>query len=60
MHPGAYGMTPSRAGSKNHNNKSSLLLSFKKEDSSFLKNRSKGFLFSRADSNRAKRSISAG
>jgi hypothetical protein len=32
------------AGSLSHNNKSSLLLSFKKEDSSFLKKRSKRLL----------------
>jgi hypothetical protein len=38
-------MSPGGAGSESRNNKSSLLLSFKKEDSSFLKKRSKRLLF---------------
>ncbi len=42
-------MSPGGAGSKSHNSKSSLLLSFKKEESSFLKERIKRLLFSRAD-----------
>jgi hypothetical protein len=45
MNSGAYRMSPSGAGSESHNNKNSLLLSFKKEDSSFLKKRSKRLLF---------------
>jgi hypothetical protein len=40
---------PGGAGSKSHKNKSSLLLSCKKEESSFLKKRSKRLLFLRAD-----------
>ena len=42
-------MSPGGAGSESHNNKNSLLLSFKKEDSSFLKKRSKRLLFLRAN-----------
>jgi hypothetical protein len=38
-------MSPGGAGTDSHNNKSSLLLSFKKEESSFLKKRSKRLLF---------------
>jgi hypothetical protein len=38
---GAYNMTPGGAGSENHNTKSSFRLSFRKEESSFLKKRSK-------------------
>jgi hypothetical protein len=38
-------MSPGGAGSETHNYKSSLLLSFKKEESSFLKKRSKRLLF---------------
>jgi hypothetical protein len=34
-------MSRGGAGSERHNNKSSLVLSFKKEESSFLKKRSK-------------------
>jgi hypothetical protein len=42
-------MIPGDAGTESRNNKSSLLLSFKKEESSFLKKRSKRLLFSCAD-----------
>jgi hypothetical protein len=45
MNSGAYRMSPGGAGSESHNNKGSLLLSFTKEDSSFLKKRSKRLLF---------------
>jgi hypothetical protein len=45
MNSGAYRISPGGAGSESHNNKSSLLLSFKKKDSSFLKKRSKRLLF---------------
>jgi hypothetical protein len=38
-------MSPGGAGSECHNNKSSLLLSFQKEESSFLKKRSKRLLY---------------
>jgi hypothetical protein len=39
MNLGAYRTSPGGAGSESHNNKSSLLISFKKEESSFLKKR---------------------
>ncbi len=42
---GVYSISPGGVGSESHNNKSSLLLSFKKEESSFLKKRSKRLLF---------------
>ncbi len=42
-------MSPGGAGIESHNNKSSLLLSFKKEESSFLKKRSKRLLSPSAD-----------
>jgi hypothetical protein len=45
MKSGAYRMSPGGAGSESHNSKSPLLLSFKKEESSFLKKRSKRLLF---------------
>jgi hypothetical protein len=38
-------MRPSGAGSESYNDKSSALISFKKEESSFLKKRSKRLLF---------------
>ena len=41
-------MSPGGAGSESYNDKSSLLLSFKKEESSFLKKRrQKTFIFMR-------------
>jgi DUF971 family protein len=49
MTSGAYRMSPGGAGIESHNNKSSLLLSFKKEESSFLKKRSKRLLSPSAD-----------
>jgi hypothetical protein len=45
MNSGAYRMSHGGAGSESYNDKSSLLLSFKKEESSFLKKRSKRLLF---------------